>query len=78
MVHTYTCAQVRAITLEHVADIRRKIADLKALERAMTSIAAECSGNKVPDCPIIDALFRERPLASKGRVTHRARRAAVE
>jgi MerR family mercuric resistance operon transcriptional regulator len=56
--HNYTCAQVRALTLEHVADIRRKIADLKALERAMSAVAAKCSGNKVPDCPIIDALFQ--------------------
>ncbi|HEX4081257.1 MAG TPA: arsinothricin resistance N-acetyltransferase ArsN1 family A [Rhizomicrobium sp.] len=56
--HSYTCAQVRALTLEHVADIRQKIADLRVLERAMTSIAAKCSGNEVPDCPIIDALFR--------------------
>jgi len=63
--HSYTCAQVRTLTLEHVADIRQKISDLKVLERAMTSIAAECSGKKVPDCPIIDALFQARPLARR-------------
>lgn len=58
--HNYTCAQVRELTLEHVAAIRRKIADLRVLERAMTAVAAKCSGNKVPDCPIIDALFQAR------------------
>lgn len=62
--HAYTCAEVRALTLDHVADIRRKIADLKALERTMTTIAAQCSGKKVPDCPIIDALFRARAVSS--------------
>jgi MerR family mercuric resistance operon transcriptional regulator len=56
--HAYTCQEVRALTLDHVADIRQKIADLKRLERVMTGIAAHCSGKRIPDCPIIDALFR--------------------
>ncbi|MGH9808687.1 MAG: MerR family transcriptional regulator [Terriglobia bacterium] len=56
--HAYTCAEVRALTLEHVGAIRRKIADLRRLERVMSSVASQCSGRKVPDCPIIDALFQ--------------------
>lgn len=71
--HRYTCAQVRALTLEHVADIRRKIADLKVLERAMTAVAARCSGSKVPDCPIIDALFEASILPLSRRRQERAR-----
>jgi MerR family mercuric resistance operon transcriptional regulator len=59
--HAYTCAEVRALTLDHVADIRRKIADLRRLERVMTAISSQCSGKRVPDCPIIDALFQPRP-----------------
>ena len=61
----YTCAEVRALTLEHVASIRRKVADLRRLEHVMTSVASKCSGNRMPDCPIIDALFREQPLADR-------------
>lgn len=61
--HTYTCAEVRALTLDHVASIRRKIADLKRLERVMTEISSHCSGKRVPDCPIVDALFQPGPLA---------------
>ncbi|MBI3678592.1 MAG: helix-turn-helix domain-containing protein [Proteobacteria bacterium] len=60
--HDYTCAEVRALTLDHVASIRQRIADLRRLERVMTSVASQCSGRKVPDCPIIDALFQTRPL----------------
>ena len=63
--HTYTCAEVRALTLNHVADIRHKIADLKRLERVMTDIASRCSGKRVPDCPIVDALFQKRPLSGR-------------
>jgi MerR family transcriptional regulator, mercuric resistance operon regulatory protein len=62
--HAYTCAEVRALMLDHVADIRRKVADLRRLERAMTAISSRCSGRRVPDCPIIDALFQPDPLAS--------------
>jgi MerR family transcriptional regulator, mercuric resistance operon regulatory protein len=55
--HSYTCAEVRALTLGHVTEIRRKIADLRRLEHVMTDIASRCSGRRTPDCPIVDALF---------------------
>jgi MerR family mercuric resistance operon transcriptional regulator len=60
--HAYTCAEVRTLTLDHVAGIRRKIADLKRLERVMTDISSRCSGKRIPDCPIVDALFQPGPL----------------
>ncbi len=66
--HAYTCAEVRALTLDHVADIRRKIVDLRRLERVMTDISSRCSGKRVPDCPIVDALFQPGPLTSRARV----------
>ncbi len=63
--HTYTCAEVRAMTLDHVAYIRRKkMSDLKQLERVMTDISSRCSGKRIPDCPIVDALFQARPLTN--------------
>ncbi|HTQ13834.1 MAG TPA: helix-turn-helix domain-containing protein [Rhizomicrobium sp.] len=61
----HTCAQVRALTLEHVAGIRRKITDLRRLERTMTGMAAQCSGKRIPECPIVDALFAPAPGAAK-------------
>lgn len=56
----HTCAQVRELTLDHVAEIRRKIADLKRLKRVMEEMAAQCTGERAPECPIIDALFDVR------------------
>ena len=58
--HAYTCAEVRTMTLEHVAEIRRKIADLRRLQRVMADMAARCTGKRVPECPIIDAMFDAR------------------
>ncbi|MBS0275626.1 MAG: helix-turn-helix domain-containing protein [Proteobacteria bacterium] len=65
--HAYSCAEVRALTLDHVAGIRQKIADLKRLERVMTSVASQCSGRKIPDCPVIDALFQAAPATARSR-----------
>lgn len=53
----YTCTQVRELTLDHVAEIRRKITDLKRLKRVMEEMAAQCSGGRAPECAIVDALF---------------------
>lgn len=58
--HEYTCADVRELTLKHATEARRKIADLKKLERTLKDMAAQCHGDRVPDCPIVDALFDGR------------------
>jgi MerR family mercuric resistance operon transcriptional regulator len=59
----YTCAEVRDLTLRHSADVRRRIADLRRLERSLKQMAAQCSGDTVPECPIIDVLWREAAAA---------------
>jgi MerR, DNA binding len=40
----YTCAQVKRITVYHLDDVRRKIADLRKIERMLGQIAAQCGG----------------------------------
>ncbi len=55
---SYTCAEVKALTLDHVAEVRRKVADLRRMERVLKEMAAQCDGGEVPQCPIIDALYR--------------------
>ncbi len=56
----HTCEEVKTLTLDHLTDIRRKIADLRRLEKVLKDMAAQCEGGSVPDCPIIDALFETR------------------
>ncbi len=56
----YTCDEVQALTLDHLADVKQKMADLRRLERVLKNMAAQCSGGKLPECPIIDALFESR------------------
>jgi MerR family mercuric resistance operon transcriptional regulator len=54
--HDLTCGEVRALTQHHIAAIRDKVRDLKRLERILSNLAAQCKADKVPDCPILDAL----------------------
>lgn len=63
--HTYTCAEVHDLTARHLAEIRDKIADLRRLQRVMDDMAAQCSRDQIPECPIIDTLFDARPLSRK-------------
>lgn len=51
-----TCAEVRARTEQHLADVRAKIGDLRRIERVLATTAAACSGGDVPECPVLDAL----------------------
>jgi MerR family transcriptional regulator, mercuric resistance operon regulatory protein len=66
----YTCAQIEALTRAHVSDIRRKITDLRKLKAVLESMAAQCSGGTVPECPIVDALFAVPSILRNGGVEH--------
>lgn len=61
----YTCAEVRTIALDHLADVRRKLADLRRLERTLSNVAGRCRGGRVPRCPLIDALFEAEAAAPR-------------
>jgi len=54
---SYTCAEVRDLTKEHLDTIREKISDLKRLEQTLATTFAECDSRQVPECPVIDALL---------------------
>ena len=54
----YTCGEVQSAALAHLANIRHKIADLRRMERTLSTTAARCEGGDAPDCPIVDALFQ--------------------
>jgi MerR family mercuric resistance operon transcriptional regulator len=51
-----SCADAREIAAHHLDEIRSKIADLRKLERLLAKTIAQCSGTRVPDCPILDIL----------------------
>ena len=57
-----TCSDVRELAARHLADVRVKIADLRAMERALTEAVRRCDGGHLPGCPLIDTLWATAPL----------------
>lgn len=53
----FTCDDVRALTEKHLAVVRSKRAELQRMERALAAMVADCRNGKMPQCPIVDALF---------------------
>jgi len=57
--HDYTCGDIHAMTTAHLKSVRDRIRDLQRLERTLSGIADKCSGDAVPECPIIDEMLGE-------------------
>jgi MerR family mercuric resistance operon transcriptional regulator len=51
-----TCVEVRELAVSHLADVRAKIADLRAMERALADAVRRCDAGEPAGCPLIDAL----------------------
>jgi len=58
----YSCAEVKSLTLDHLKDVRGKLTDLKKLEKVLKQLADQCTGDATPDCPIVEALFKQPNL----------------
>jgi MerR family mercuric resistance operon transcriptional regulator len=56
----FTCGEVHALTIGHLASVREKIKRLRKLEKALAGMVAECGQGDVPDCPILETLFEAR------------------
>ena len=49
-------AQVKELSLRHVAELERKITEMQAMARTLKHLANNCHGDERPDCPILDDL----------------------
>ena len=58
--HDFSCAEVHEMTVSHLANINKKLSNLKQLEKTLSQMASQCSKGDVPDCPIIETLFHVR------------------
>jgi MerR family transcriptional regulator, mercuric resistance operon regulatory protein len=56
------CSEVRELTARHLADVRAKIGDLRAMERVLSEAVRRCDADEVPGCPLIDTLSASAPL----------------
>lgn len=54
--HHVSCERVKNLADTHLKDIRSKISDLRRMETTLRELSNQCSGDDVPECPIIEAL----------------------
>lgn len=51
-----TCGEVQTVASRHLESVRNKITDMKRVERVLSETVAQCTGDDVPECAVIDAL----------------------
>ena len=49
-------SEVKRIAMAHMAELDAKITHLRALQKSLRTLAANCHGDDRPDCPILDEL----------------------
>ncbi len=47
---------VKRLALAHVAELDRKISEMKAIRDTIANLAERCHGDQRPECPILDEL----------------------
>ncbi len=52
-----TCAEVERLARDHLAEVRGRVADLSRMDVVLSDLVTRCAGGKVPECPILEALF---------------------
>jgi MerR family copper efflux transcriptional regulator len=63
-------SDVRRVTLEHIGELDRKIAELQGMKRALEHLVRNCHGDRRPDCPILDDLVSVEPRGTGAERTH--------
>jgi Cu(I)-responsive transcriptional regulator len=51
-----SCEAVDAIARAHLAEVKRKLADLSALHRELDSLIGQCSHGTIAECRILESL----------------------
>ncbi|RVH28095.1 Cu(I)-responsive transcriptional regulator [Sinorhizobium meliloti] len=49
-------SDVKAVALEHVAELERKIAAIQEMAKTLKHLASHCHGDDRPECPIIEEI----------------------
>jgi len=57
-------AEVKRIAEDHLAEIERKVTDLRAMHATLSALVDACAGDDRPDCPILNRLGADTNRAS--------------
>ncbi len=54
---TPACVEVYDLLQEHVNDVRKRVRELRQMERALVRLKDKCHDGTLHDCPVIDELM---------------------
>lgn len=54
-----SCAEAKDLAAAHLTEVKAKIADLRAMQAALSSLIAKCDTGSGTDCPLIEALLHD-------------------
>ena len=63
--------QVKALAQAHIAELDAKLQELQAMRATLAHLVHCCAGDERPDCPIIDRLAAETPVAPVAKASTR-------
>lgn len=52
-------ADVKALATDKIAEIDRRLAEMRSLRKTLQTLVDNCAGDSRPDCPILDDLAKE-------------------
>jgi Cu(I)-responsive transcriptional regulator len=71
-----SCEAVDAIARAHLAEVKRKLADLAALRRELDALIAQCQHGTIAECRILEALAGRAGLSRSSPAPRRTQRSA--
>ncbi|HTB44913.1 MAG TPA: Cu(I)-responsive transcriptional regulator [Acetobacteraceae bacterium] len=60
-------SDVKALAMQHIGRIDRKLAELRSVRAALADLASRCHGDGRPECPILEELAASEAQESAGR-----------
>jgi MerR family copper efflux transcriptional regulator len=66
---TRASSEVKAIALEHIAELDLRIAELTEMREALAHLASHCHGDARPHCPILEGLSGEDVIAQTDKLS---------
>jgi MerR family copper efflux transcriptional regulator len=60
-------SDVKALAMQHIGRIDRKLAELRSVRAALADLASRCHGDGRPECPILEELAASEAQEPAGR-----------
>jgi MerR family transcriptional regulator, mercuric resistance operon regulatory protein len=51
------CAEVKQVVVSRLADVKAKIADLRAMQVALSALITKCDAGDQSGCPLVESLL---------------------